>query len=141
MFLSFYYLLLGKKLLEIASSSPSRIKKVDHPSFILVGNDCFPFSAETECAEDMVSTTTIVPTTPKQTTSQVPTTSPSPTSSPPNPAVGKYSVTGPNGTCILAYMGLQLNITYPKKDEKVHFDFCFFKAFKFLLWGRFGNLL
>ncbi|NXC02367.1 LAMP1 protein, partial [Orthonyx spaldingii] len=78
---------------------------------------------KTECAEDMVSTTTtIVPTTPKQTTAQVPTTSPAPTSSPPNPTVGKYNVTGPNGTCVLAYMGLQLNITYPKKDEKVGLD-------------------
>ncbi|NWI42087.1 LAMP1 protein, partial [Picathartes gymnocephalus] len=77
---------------------------------------------KTECAEDMISTTTAVPTTPKQTTSQAPTTSPAPTSSPPNPAVGKYNVTGPNGTCVLAYMGLQLNITYPKKDEKMGLD-------------------
>ncbi|NXE26917.1 LAMP1 protein, partial [Ardeotis kori] len=77
---------------------------------------------ETECAEDMVSTTAVVPTTPKQTTSQVPTTSPAPTASPPNPTVGKYNVTGPNGTCVLAYMGLQLNITYLKKDEKMGLD-------------------
>ncbi|NXH87821.1 LAMP1 protein, partial [Edolisoma coerulescens] len=78
---------------------------------------------KTECAEDMVSTTTpVVPTTPKQTTGQVPTTSPAPTSSPPNPAVGKYNVTGPSGTCVLAYMGIQLNITYPKKDEKMGSD-------------------
>ena len=120
---------------------PLRIKKVDHPtaSFCLVMT-VFPFSPETECAEDMVSTTTVVPTTPKQTTSQVPTTSPAPTASPPNPAVGKYNVTGPNGTCVLAYMGLQLNITYLKKDEKVHF-FSFFKAFRFLLWGRLGKLV
>ncbi|XP_074766058.1 lysosome-associated membrane glycoprotein 1 [Athene noctua] len=77
---------------------------------------------KTECAEDMVSTTAVAPTTPKQTTSQVPTTSPAPTASPPNPAVGKYNVTGPNGTCVLAYMGLQLNITYPKKDGKMGLD-------------------
>ncbi|XP_010180775.1 PREDICTED: lysosome-associated membrane glycoprotein 1, partial [Mesitornis unicolor] len=77
---------------------------------------------KTECAEDMMSTTAVVPTTPKQTTSQVPTTSPAPTASPPNPAVGKYNVTGPNGTCVLAYMGLQLNITYLKKDEKMGLD-------------------
>ncbi|NXV91503.1 LAMP1 protein, partial [Calonectris borealis] len=77
---------------------------------------------KTECAEDMVSTTAVVPTTAKQTTSQVPTTSPAPTASPPNPAVGKYNVTGPNGTCVLAYMGLQLNITYLKKDEKMGLD-------------------
>ncbi|NWS68713.1 LAMP1 protein, partial [Crotophaga sulcirostris] len=76
---------------------------------------------KTECAEDMVSTTALVPTTPKQTTSQVPT-SPAPTTLPPNPAVGKYNVTGPNGTCVLAYMGLQLNITYQKKDEKMGLD-------------------
>ncbi|XP_033368891.1 cullin-4A isoform X5 [Parus major] len=77
---------------------------------------------KTECAEDKVSTTTVVPTTPKRTTSQVPTTNPTPTSSPSNPAVGKYNVTGPNGTCVLAYMGLQLNITYQKKDEKMGLD-------------------
>ncbi|NWR46138.1 LAMP1 protein, partial [Regulus satrapa] len=77
---------------------------------------------KTECAEDMFSTTTVVPTTSKQTTSQVPTTSPAPTSSPSNPTVGKYNVTGPNGTCVLAYMGLQLNITYVKKDEKMGLD-------------------
>ncbi|XP_005037544.2 PREDICTED: lysosome-associated membrane glycoprotein 1 [Ficedula albicollis] len=77
---------------------------------------------KTECAEDMISTTTIAPTTPKHTTSQVPTPSPTPSSAPSNPTVGKYNVTGPNGTCILAYMGLQLNITYPKKDEKMGLD-------------------
>ncbi|KAM9389793.1 lysosome-associated membrane glycoprotein 1 [Phaethornis superciliosus] len=77
---------------------------------------------KTECAEDMISTTALVPTTPKQTTSQVSTTTPAPTASSPNPAVGKYNVTGPNGTCVLAYMGLQLNITYPKKDEKMGLD-------------------
>ncbi|XP_032057667.1 lysosome-associated membrane glycoprotein 1 [Aythya fuligula] len=81
----------------------------------------------TECSEDMVSTTTVVPTTPKQTTakhttSQVPTASPAPTALPPNPAVGRYNVTGTNGTCVLASMGLQLNITYQKKDEKMGLD-------------------
>ncbi|NXT58120.1 LAMP1 protein, partial [Pluvianellus socialis] len=77
---------------------------------------------KTECTEDMVSTTAVVTTTPRQTTSQVPTTSPAPTTLPPNPAVGKYNVTGPNGTCVLASMGLQLNITYLKKDEKMGLD-------------------
>uniref|UniRef100_A0A8C3C4B5 Lysosome-associated membrane glycoprotein 1 n=1 Tax=Cairina moschata TaxID=8855 RepID=A0A8C3C4B5_CAIMO len=81
----------------------------------------------TECSEDRVSTTTVVPTTPKQTTakhttSQVPTASPAPTALPPNPAVGRYNVTGTNGTCVLASMGLQLNITYQKKDEKMGLD-------------------
>ncbi|NXL83450.1 LAMP1 protein, partial [Alectura lathami] len=81
------------------------------------------FSAnKTECREDKVSTTAVAPTTPKQTTSQVPTTSPAPTALPPNPAVGKYNVTGANGTCVLASMGLQLNITYQKKDEKMGLD-------------------
>ncbi|NXK95278.1 LAMP1 protein, partial [Formicarius rufipectus] len=91
---------------------------------------------KTECAEDMVSTTTAVPTTPKQTTSPVPTTSPAPTSSPPNPAVGKYNVTGPNGTCVLAFMGLQLNITYPKKDEKMGLDLLNFVPHNTSVAGR-----
>ncbi|NXP53105.1 LAMP1 protein, partial [Heliornis fulica] len=78
---------------------------------------------KTECAEDLISTTAMVPTTPKHTTtSQVPTTSTAPTAFPPNPTVGKYNVTGPNGTCVLAYMGLQLNITYQKRDEKMGLD-------------------
>ncbi|NXV79420.1 LAMP1 protein, partial [Atlantisia rogersi] len=81
------------------------------------------FSAnKTECAEDMVSTTTVAPTTPKHATTHVPVTSAAPTASPSNPTVGKYNVTGPNGTCVLAYMGLQLNITYIKKDEKMGLD-------------------
>ncbi|NP_990614.3 lysosome-associated membrane glycoprotein 1 isoform 1 precursor [Gallus gallus] len=81
------------------------------------------FSAnKTECREDMVSTTTVAPTTPKHATSQVPTTSPAPTAAPSSPAVGKYNVTGANGTCVLASMGLQLNITYVKKDEKMGLD-------------------
>ncbi|XP_065483150.1 lysosome-associated membrane glycoprotein 1 isoform X2 [Caloenas nicobarica] len=83
---------------------------------------------KTECAEDMVSTTAVVPTAHKQTTSRVPTTShvpttgPAPTATPSSPAVGKYNVSGANGTCILAYMGLQLNITYEKKDGKTGLD-------------------
>ncbi|NXT81173.1 LAMP1 protein, partial [Zapornia atra] len=77
---------------------------------------------KTECAEDMVSTTTVAPTTPKHATTQAPVTSAAPTASPSNPIVGKYNVTGPNGTCVLAYMGLQLNITYIKKDEKMGLD-------------------
>lgn len=88
----------------------------------------------------MVSTTAVAPTTPKQTTSQVPTTtSPAPTASPPNPVVGKYNVTGPNGTCVLAYMGLQLNITYLKKDEKVCFFFSSKPSDSFFFGG--GNLV
>ncbi|KAM6213349.1 lysosome-associated membrane glycoprotein 1 [Sarcoramphus papa] len=94
---------------------------------------------KTECAEDMVSTTPVVSTTPKQTTSQVPTTSPAPTASPPNPAVGKYNVTGPNGTCVLAYMGLQLNITYLKKDEKMGLDLLNFIPHNTTSSGRCDN--
>uniref|UniRef100_A0A8C0F7P6 Lysosome-associated membrane glycoprotein 1 n=1 Tax=Bubo bubo TaxID=30461 RepID=A0A8C0F7P6_BUBBB len=94
---------------------------------------------KTECAEDMVSTTAVAPTTPKQTTSQVPTTSPAPTASPPNPAVGKYNVTGPNGTCVLAYMGLQLNITYPKKDGKMGLDLLNFIPHNTTFSGRCDN--
>uniref|UniRef100_A0A8D0FW16 Lysosome-associated membrane glycoprotein 1 n=1 Tax=Strix occidentalis caurina TaxID=311401 RepID=A0A8D0FW16_STROC len=94
---------------------------------------------KTECAEDMVSTTAVAPTTPKQTTSQVPTTSPAPTASPPNPAVGKYNVTGPNGTCVLAYMGLQLNITYPKKDGKMALDLLNFIPHNTTFSGRCDN--
>ncbi|XP_052518862.1 lysosome-associated membrane glycoprotein 2 isoform X2 [Budorcas taxicolor] len=40
----------------------------------------------------------------------VPTTAPSPT----KPVVGSYSVVNSNGTCLLATMGLQLNITHDK---------------------------
>ncbi|NXG07766.1 LAMP1 protein, partial [Sakesphorus luctuosus] len=94
---------------------------------------------KTECAEDMVFTTAVVPTTPKQTTSQVPTTSPAPTSSPSNPAVGKYNVTGPNGICVLAYMGLQLNITYPRKDEKMGLDLLNFIPRNTSVSGRCDN--
>lgn len=64
--------------------------------------------------------TTIATTTARQTTSQVPTTtSPAPTTLPQNPTVGKYNVTGKNGTCVLASMGLQLNVSYERKDGKV----------------------
>ncbi|XP_010137713.1 PREDICTED: lysosome-associated membrane glycoprotein 1, partial [Buceros rhinoceros silvestris] len=94
---------------------------------------------KTECHEDMVSTTTIAPTTPKQTTSQVPTTSPAPTALPPNPTVGKYNVTGPNGTCVLASMGLQINITYEKKDEKMGLDLLNFVPRNTTASGRCNN--
>uniref|UniRef100_A0A7M4G1U2 Lysosome-associated membrane glycoprotein 1 n=1 Tax=Crocodylus porosus TaxID=8502 RepID=A0A7M4G1U2_CROPO len=77
---------------------------------------------ESECTGDK-SKTTIATTTARQTTSQVPTTtSPAPTTLPQNPAVGKYNVTGKNGTCVLASMGLQLNVSYGKKDGKTGLD-------------------
>lgn len=31
----------------------------------------------------------------------------------------KYNVSGTNGTCLLASMGLQLNLTYERKDNTV----------------------
>ncbi|XP_032633727.1 lysosome-associated membrane glycoprotein 1 [Chelonoidis abingdonii] len=73
---------------------------------------------ETVCAADKTPTTPVA-TTP---TSQTPTTSQAPTSPPQNPMTGKYNVTGTNGTCVLAHMGLQLNVTYLKKDGKTGLD-------------------
>lgn len=67
----------------------------------------------TICSEDQSST--IAPrTTSAPTTSHAPiTASPSP-----NPEVVKYNVTDSHGrSCLLASMGLQLNVTYPAKDK------------------------
>ncbi|XP_008052775.1 lysosome-associated membrane glycoprotein 1 [Carlito syrichta] len=61
---------------------------------------------ETRCQQDGPSPTTAPPR---------PT--PSPTPVPESPAVEKYNVSGTNGTCLLATMGLQLNLTYEKKDN------------------------
>lgn len=61
---------------------------------------------ETRCEQDGHSPT--VPPTPPH---------PSPTLAPESPSVYKYNVSGTNGTCLLASMGLQLNITYEKKDN------------------------
>ncbi|XP_074234693.1 lysosome-associated membrane glycoprotein 1 [Camelus bactrianus] len=36
---------------------------------------------------------------------------------PPRPSVSRYNVTDSNGTCLLATMGLQLNVTYSRKDN------------------------
>ncbi|KAM4817856.1 lysosome-associated membrane glycoprotein 2 isoform 3-T3 [Thomomys bottae] len=60
------------------------------------------------CDEDKISTT-IAPII-------IHTTVPSPTMPTPkgNPAVGNYTITNVNGTCLLATMGLQLNITQDK---------------------------
>ncbi|XP_072440816.1 lysosome-associated membrane glycoprotein 1a [Chiloscyllium punctatum] len=66
---------------------------------------------ETICHADTpptVSTTTLV-------TTLAPTTAPPPT---PNPIPGTYNVTNSNGTCLLAKMGLQINITYTAPDNK-----------------------
>ncbi|XP_033003617.1 lysosome-associated membrane glycoprotein 1 [Lacerta agilis] len=61
---------------------------------------------ETRCSEDIGSTTAI-PTT----TSVAPTAAP--TAAPKTPDVGRYNLTG----CLLASMGLQLNVTYTTKNQ------------------------
>ncbi|XP_066092927.1 lysosome-associated membrane glycoprotein 1 isoform X1 [Saccopteryx bilineata] len=68
---------------------------------------------ETRCEQDGPSPTT--PPKPPHPSPSPPHPSPSP--EPENPSVYKYNVSGTNGTCLLARMGLQLNITYKKKDN------------------------
>ncbi|KAL4691115.1 hypothetical protein H8959_014076 [Pygathrix nigripes] len=58
---------------------------------------------ETRCEQDRPSPTTAPPPAPP---------SPSPSPVPESPSVDKYNVSGTNGTCLLASMGLQLNLTY-----------------------------
>nr|XP_048295256.1 lysosome-associated membrane glycoprotein 2 isoform X2 [Myodes glareolus] len=67
------------------------------------------------CEEDRTGTT-VAPVI--HTTVPSPTATPTPTPTP-TPKVGNYSVTNGNATCLLATMGLQLNIT----EEKVPFIF------------------
>ncbi|XP_036897970.1 lysosome-associated membrane glycoprotein 1 isoform X2 [Sturnira hondurensis] len=73
---------------------------------------------ETRCKQDEPSPTA-PPTTPHP--SPPPThpapPHPSPSPVPESPHVDKYNVSGTNGTCLLATMGLQLNITYKRKDN------------------------
>ncbi|KAJ8255715.1 hypothetical protein COCON_G00195790 [Conger conger] len=65
---------------------------------------------ETICTADRSVTTQVLPTTPPKTSAV--TTGPAPTP-PGNPERGNYTVTNSNGTiCLLARMGLQLNLTY-----------------------------
>ncbi|XP_029389888.1 lysosome-associated membrane glycoprotein 2 isoform X2 [Mus pahari] len=72
---------------------------------------------EQVCEEDQ-TVTTVAPiihsTAPATTTTLTPTSTPTPT-----PTVGNYSIRNGNTTCLLATMGLQLNIT----EEKVPFIF------------------
>ncbi|XP_052594223.1 lysosome-associated membrane glycoprotein 2 isoform X3 [Peromyscus californicus insignis] len=69
------------------------------------------------CEED-IPVTTVAPII--HTTVPSPTTTPTPAPTPtPTPKVGNYNVTNGNATCLLATMGLQLNIT----EEKVPFIF------------------
>uniref|UniRef100_A0A8C5V071 Lysosome-associated membrane glycoprotein 1 n=1 Tax=Microcebus murinus TaxID=30608 RepID=A0A8C5V071_MICMU len=60
---------------------------------------------ETRCRQDVPSPTTAPP-------------RPSPSPPPPeSPSVAKYNVSGSNGTCLLASMGLQLNVSYARSDN------------------------
>ncbi|XP_023570944.1 lysosome-associated membrane glycoprotein 1 [Octodon degus] len=68
---------------------------------------------ETRCKQDMTSPTSAPP---APSTPPAPP-SPSPSPVPPSPSMHRYNVSGSNGTCLLASMGLQLNITYPRKDN------------------------
>ncbi|XP_030700767.1 lysosome-associated membrane glycoprotein 2 isoform X2 [Globicephala melas] len=55
----------------------------------------------------------------------VPTTVPSPTTTPSpkeKPEIGSYSVVNSNGTCLLATMGLQLNITHDKVASVININ-------------------
>uniref|UniRef100_A0A4X1U0L1 Lysosome-associated membrane glycoprotein 1 n=1 Tax=Sus scrofa TaxID=9823 RepID=A0A4X1U0L1_PIG len=61
---------------------------------------------ETRCEQDKPSPPT--PTAPP---------TPTPTPAPTSPVVSRYNVSGANGTCLLASMGLQLNVTYRTKDN------------------------
>ncbi|XP_038658685.1 lysosome-associated membrane glycoprotein 1-like [Scyliorhinus canicula] len=69
-------------------------------------------SKETKCPADLTPT---APTTTLVTT-LTPTTAAPPT--PQNPTTGNYNVTDSKGICLLAKMGLQLNITYATPDNK-----------------------
>ncbi|VFV40706.1 lysosome-associated membrane glycoprotein 1 [Lynx pardinus] len=62
---------------------------------------------ETRCEQDGPFPTTAPPPPPR----------PSPSPTPETPSVHKYNVSGANGTCLLASMGLQLNVTYSKRDN------------------------
>ncbi|KAJ6667371.1 hypothetical protein lerEdw1_016492 [Lerista edwardsae] len=68
----------------------------------------------TVCSEDR---STVAPV-----TTSIPATTHAPTTTPPHsPDVGTYNVTGTGGICLLASMGVQLNVTYHTK-EKVKSD-------------------
>nr|XP_048711823.1 lysosome-associated membrane glycoprotein 1 isoform X2 [Caretta caretta] len=116
-------------LLQMNFTKASKLYSVDKLMFLynLSDTTVFPNSTgETLCDADKTPTTPAVTTATSQaptTTSQAPTTtSQAPTSPPQNPGTGKYNVTGTNGTCVLARMGLQLNVTYLRKDGKTGLD-------------------
>lgn len=64
----------------------------------------------TVCTEDGGSTVAPV-------TTSMPITTHAPTTPPHTPDVGTYNVTGSGGICLLASMGVQLNVTYFAKDK------------------------
>ncbi|XP_036687311.1 lysosome-associated membrane glycoprotein 1 isoform X2 [Balaenoptera musculus] len=70
-----------------------------------LSNDSFS-TEETHCEQDGPLPPS--PTAPPQ---------PSPTPVPASPSVSRYNVSGTNGTCLLASMGLQLNVTYRTRDN------------------------
>lgn len=68
------------------------------------------FVLEFLCNEDKTSTT-VVPIAPTTLPSPTPTTTPAQKE---KPEIGSYSVNNTNGTCLMATMGLQLNVTQDK---------------------------
>ncbi|KAM3836985.1 lysosome-associated membrane glycoprotein 1 [Vipera latastei] len=76
---------------------------------------------ETICSEDKSSTVSPVSTTHLSPTHTPSTTVVTTTSVPPSikPEVGQYSVNGSYGMCLLASMGLQLNLTYNTQNKTV----------------------
>lgn len=73
------------------------------------GNDLSP--TESICAADETSTTA------PPTTASTTTTTPAPTAPPGTPERGTYSLKNNGTDCLLAHMGLQLNVTYLSKSQ------------------------
>lgn len=69
--------------------------------------------AESRCRQDMPSPTTAPPAPPVPPSPP----SPSPPPKPESPSVSRYNVSDGNATCLLASMGLQLNLTYVHRDN------------------------
>jgi hypothetical protein len=84
---------------------PAPAQRFRSPASLEGGHTHPTVPAETRCEQDLPT-----PTTPPQ---------PAPTPAPASPAVFRYNVSGSNGTCLLASMGLQLNVTYRRVDNKV----------------------
>uniref|UniRef100_A0A8C6YG65 Lysosome-associated membrane glycoprotein 1 n=1 Tax=Naja naja TaxID=35670 RepID=A0A8C6YG65_NAJNA len=86
-------------------------------SSLVICSCCF---LETICSEDKSHNTTVSPTH-QPSTRTPPTTVVTTTSVPPSlkPEVGQYSVNDSSGTCLLASMGLQLNLTYSAQNKSI----------------------